>query len=260
MLFALTFRDLEAGILFTKKPHHLSHIPPKIGKNCFWITLTVKRTIFSYARDYYNSSPCLCWTVNITGVYDKFCRHFRWSYGVVIWEMVTLEEQPYHGLSNPEVLKYVASGGKLERPDGCPEFLFTLMSQCHKGKPAERYIYGNYFRPDFTHFWRKILNWQPPRFLCLQCSHSFIRIHIKNQKDRMENKDFMADSRFPIYALRFFVLFFPANNFVDSLSRKLVGFQRRAIYHRDQRAPKMRTKNPLPWFVCGLWGQSYRFA
>jgi len=32
-----------------------------------------------------------------------FCR----SYGVVLWEMATLAAQPYQGLSNEEVLKYV---------------------------------------------------------------------------------------------------------------------------------------------------------
>lgn len=34
-----------------------------------------------------------------------------WSYGIVLWEMSTLAEQPYQGLSNEEVLQFVISKG-----------------------------------------------------------------------------------------------------------------------------------------------------
>lgn len=34
-----------------------------------------------------------------------------WSYGIVLWEMATLAEQPYQGLSNEEVLQYIISKG-----------------------------------------------------------------------------------------------------------------------------------------------------
>ncbi|KAH9370687.1 hypothetical protein HPB48_014006 [Haemaphysalis longicornis] len=46
-----------------------------------------------------------------------------WSYGVVLWEMATLASQPYQGLSNEQVLKYVISGGIMEKPENCPEKL-----------------------------------------------------------------------------------------------------------------------------------------
>lgn len=43
------------------------------------------------------------------------------SFGVVLWEISTLAEQPYQGLSNEQVLKFVMDGGFLDRPDNCPE-------------------------------------------------------------------------------------------------------------------------------------------
>lgn len=55
------------------------------------------------------------------------CRGFlnvlrlRRSFGVVLWEINTLAEQPYQGLSNEQVLKYVMEGAYLDRPDNCPE-------------------------------------------------------------------------------------------------------------------------------------------
>lgn len=37
--------------------------------------------------------------------------------------MATLAAQPYQGLSNEEVLKYVVEGRIMERPEGCPDQL-----------------------------------------------------------------------------------------------------------------------------------------
>ena len=50
---------------------------------------------------------------------DVLCR----SFGVVLWEMATLAAQPYQGLANEQVLKYVIDGGIMEKPEGCPDKL-----------------------------------------------------------------------------------------------------------------------------------------
>uniref|UniRef100_A0A671YVF5 Tyrosine-protein kinase receptor n=1 Tax=Sparus aurata TaxID=8175 RepID=A0A671YVF5_SPAAU len=59
-----------------------------------------------------------------------------WSFGVVLWEISTLAEQPYQGLSNEQVLKFVMDGGYLERPDNCPERI--LMQMCWQYNPKMR--------------------------------------------------------------------------------------------------------------------------
>nr|WML96173.1 insulin receptor [Colaphellus bowringi] len=61
-----------------------------------------------------------------------------WSYGVVLWEMATLASQPYQGLSNDQVLRYVIDGGVMERPENCPDKLYTLMRYCWQHKPSAR--------------------------------------------------------------------------------------------------------------------------
>uniref|UniRef100_A0A8C4R4F3 Tyrosine-protein kinase receptor n=1 Tax=Eptatretus burgeri TaxID=7764 RepID=A0A8C4R4F3_EPTBU len=53
-----------------------------------------------------------------------------WSFGVVLWEIGTLAEQPYQGMSNEQVLKFVIDGGILEQPDNCSAILFELMRLC----------------------------------------------------------------------------------------------------------------------------------
>ncbi|XP_061594290.1 insulin receptor b [Cololabis saira] len=61
-----------------------------------------------------------------------------WSFGVVMWEISTLAEQPYQGLSNEQVLKFVMDGGYLDRPDNCPERMHNLMQLCWQYNPKMR--------------------------------------------------------------------------------------------------------------------------
>ncbi|XP_014295647.1 insulin-like receptor [Microplitis demolitor] len=61
-----------------------------------------------------------------------------WSYGIVLWEMVTLASQPYQGLSNDQVLRYVIDGGVMERPENCPDSLYRLMRGTWNQKAVRR--------------------------------------------------------------------------------------------------------------------------
>lgn len=61
-----------------------------------------------------------------------------WSFGVVLWEITSLAEQPYQGLSNEQVLKFVMDGGYLDPPDNCPERLTDLMRMCWQFNPKMR--------------------------------------------------------------------------------------------------------------------------
>lgn len=61
-----------------------------------------------------------------------------WSFGVVLWEMATLAEQPYQGLSNEQVLQYVLGGGMLEHPHCCPDILHQIMVACWQRRPSHR--------------------------------------------------------------------------------------------------------------------------
>ncbi|XP_062306973.1 insulin receptor-like [Osmerus eperlanus] len=61
-----------------------------------------------------------------------------WSFGVVLWEISTLAEQPYQGLSNEQVLKFVMDGGYLDRPENCEERMHSLMQMCWQYNPKMR--------------------------------------------------------------------------------------------------------------------------
>jgi len=61
-----------------------------------------------------------------------------WSYGIVLWEIATLAEQPYQGLANEQVLQYVVSKGILTRPEECPNLLWDIMRRCWDWYPSKR--------------------------------------------------------------------------------------------------------------------------
>ncbi|KAH1022662.1 hypothetical protein HUJ04_012034 [Dendroctonus ponderosae] len=58
------------------------------------------------------------------------CQSDVWAYGVLLWEIMTLGQQPYQARSNLEVLHYIRGGGRLGKPKDCPEDLYWLMLQC----------------------------------------------------------------------------------------------------------------------------------
>ncbi|CAL1676444.1 unnamed protein product [Lasius platythorax] len=61
-----------------------------------------------------------------------------WSFGVVLYEILTLAEIPYQGFSNEEVLHHVLRKGVLHIPRNCPETIQKIMEKCFKWRPSER--------------------------------------------------------------------------------------------------------------------------
>jgi len=58
------------------------------------------------------------------------------AFGVLMWEVLTLGQQPYPARTNTEVLQFVRSGGRLDRPDTCPDEMWVPLCICH--------IYGQF--------------------------------------------------------------------------------------------------------------------
>ncbi|KAL0113614.1 hypothetical protein PUN28_012637 [Cardiocondyla obscurior] len=53
-----------------------------------------------------------------------------WAFGVLMWEITSLGQQPYPARNNLEVLHYVRAGGRLPKPLNCPPTLHQLMLRC----------------------------------------------------------------------------------------------------------------------------------
>ncbi|XP_014219351.1 proto-oncogene tyrosine-protein kinase ROS [Copidosoma floridanum] len=53
-----------------------------------------------------------------------------WAFGVLMWEITSLGQQPYQARTNIEVLHHVRAGGRLPKPLNCPIRLHQLMLKC----------------------------------------------------------------------------------------------------------------------------------
>lgn len=61
-----------------------------------------------------------------------------WSYGIVLWEIMTLGDQPYTGKSNVQVIDYVLKGNVLDLPIFCPDVLASITKSCWNWRPNQR--------------------------------------------------------------------------------------------------------------------------
>ncbi|XP_045616171.1 tyrosine kinase receptor Cad96Ca [Procambarus clarkii] len=61
-----------------------------------------------------------------------------WSFGVLLWEIVTLGSTPYPGLGAVEVMRKVKDGYRLEKPDHCRREVYNIMYYCWDKDPKER--------------------------------------------------------------------------------------------------------------------------
>jgi serine/threonine protein kinase len=61
-----------------------------------------------------------------------------WAFGVLLWEILTMGQQPYPARTHQEVLDFVRSGGHLDVPALCPSPLGDLLLKCWSYIPSDR--------------------------------------------------------------------------------------------------------------------------
>ncbi|XP_034829847.1 tyrosine kinase receptor Cad96Ca isoform X2 [Maniola hyperantus] len=81
-----------------------------------------------------------------------------WSFGVLLWEIVTLGSTPYPGLSAGDVMRKVREGHRLEKPEHCRRELYNIMYYCWEVEPTTR--------PDF----KEVVN-MLERLLCTEMDY-----------------------------------------------------------------------------------------
>uniref|UniRef100_A0A8B9TNW7 receptor protein-tyrosine kinase n=1 Tax=Anas platyrhynchos TaxID=8839 RepID=A0A8B9TNW7_ANAPL len=79
------------------------------------------------------------WTAPEAISYRKFTSASDvWSYGIVMWEVMSYGERPYWELSNHEVMKAINEGFRLPAPLDCPSAVYQLMMQCWQQERSRR--------------------------------------------------------------------------------------------------------------------------
>ena len=67
-----------------------------------------------------------------------------WSFGILVYEIVTMGRQPYAGMTNKDVIENVSNGHRMPNPHNgstilCPQPLYEeVMLKCWKQEPENR--------------------------------------------------------------------------------------------------------------------------
>ncbi|XP_042903004.1 tyrosine-protein kinase RYK isoform X2 [Parasteatoda tepidariorum] len=110
--------------------------------------LQIKLADNALARDLFpNDYHCLCdsenrpikWLAVESIVRNEFSFETDvWSFGVTLWELVTLGHQPYASVDAFEMFSTLMDGYRLNQPKNCPDDLYKLMWYCWSELPEIR--------------------------------------------------------------------------------------------------------------------------
>ncbi|NXL13613.1 RON protein, partial [Setophaga kirtlandii] len=121
------------------------------ARNCMLDeTLTVKVADFGLARDvfgkdYYSiqqhrhAKLPVKWMALESLQTQKFTtKSDVWSFGVLMWELLTRGAAPYAGVDPYDMAHYLLQGRRLPQPSHCPDTLYRVMLSCWAPVPEER--------------------------------------------------------------------------------------------------------------------------
>nr|XP_046175704.1 ephrin type-B receptor 4b-like isoform X2 [Oncorhynchus gorbuscha] len=84
------------------------------------------------------------WTAPEAIAFRKFTSASdAWSYGIVMWEVMSFGERPYWDMSNQDVINAIEQDYRLPPPPECPSSLHSLMLDCWQKERAARPRFAN---------------------------------------------------------------------------------------------------------------------
>ncbi|XP_066294642.1 tyrosine-protein kinase receptor Tie-1-like [Branchiostoma lanceolatum] len=110
--------------------------------------LTAKISDFGLSRDIYEESEYVKTTKSQLPVrwiaYESLFYHVYttqsdvWSFGILLWEIMTMGKQPYGRTTGKELMKLLPTGHRLEKPALCPADIYDVMKSCWETLPENR--------------------------------------------------------------------------------------------------------------------------
>ena len=79
------------------------------------------------------------WTAPEAAMYRRFTiKSDVWSFGILLYELITYGRIPYPGMTNAQVLDGLQTGYRMSCPMYCPEQMYKIMRECWRDDPASR--------------------------------------------------------------------------------------------------------------------------
>ncbi|TNN84423.1 Macrophage-stimulating protein receptor [Liparis tanakae] len=121
------------------------------ARNCMLDeTFTVKVADFGMARDIYDKEyysiqdhkrvklPVKWMAIESLQTQKFTIKSDVWSYGILIWELLTRGANPYPNVDPYDITHYLLKGRRLPQPQFCPDPLYSLMLTCWDPEPECR--------------------------------------------------------------------------------------------------------------------------
>ncbi len=94
----------------------------------------------------------------------NYCSIFKWSYGVVLWEIFSFGAQPYYGIQNAQIGEHVAAGKRLPRPSKASEEMWVnFCTSAIQFQQQNKYLFchSNFSYNLMLECWNEELNQRP---------------------------------------------------------------------------------------------------
>ncbi|XP_061418424.1 tyrosine-protein kinase SRK2-like [Lethenteron reissneri] len=79
------------------------------------------------------------WTAPEAVNYHRFSvKSDVWSFGILLYELITYGRMPYPEMNNMEVMKQLERGYRMPQPENCPPLFYSIMLECWNKKEEER--------------------------------------------------------------------------------------------------------------------------
>ncbi|XP_072049429.1 uncharacterized protein [Amphiura filiformis] len=110
-----------------------------------------------------------------------------WSYGVLLWELVTLGSHPYPGMTGGQVISELKKGYRLPKPEHCSEQIYDVMCTCWQENPEER--------PTFMQIQKKVENMleDAQGYLCMRSFKKSDYVYLQADQNSLDSRPGLDD-------------------------------------------------------------------
>lgn len=125
----IVHRDLAARNVLVA-----DHLVCKVAD--FGLARIIKDSVYTASR---STKIPVRWTAPEAALHQRFSvKSDVWSFGVLLYEMMSRGKMPYDGKSNKEVLELLTSGFRLQCPSRCPSNIYRIMLDCWAPEALKR--------------------------------------------------------------------------------------------------------------------------
>ncbi|XP_071843070.1 uncharacterized protein [Apostichopus japonicus] len=150
---------LSLGNLLTHLRQSRQHVTNQITQRCIHRDLAARNILrsgedvcklsnFSHSRDVIKDGiahrktqgrSSIRWMATESLLENAFTiRSNVWSFGVLLWEIVTIGSYPYAGITSGKLTRFLQDGKRMTKPDHCSNEIYSLMMQCWQTDPRKR--------------------------------------------------------------------------------------------------------------------------